>query len=666
MGLFDIFKKDVDIVNTQKQFVVNDYSTIMNLTTDNKYNVKEFAGWLFATIKLITNTFPTIPIYPAKETPEGNIPIEKTHWLGYLLSNPNTELDYGFDTIMSLALEYYYRKGNAYIWTRLDNNGKLPYALYVIPPNLVTTDIVNNRINGYTFNNGGDVISIPKTEMIHIRNLSADTLQSATIKGLPNELNAAYEAYLTEREGLHFNRQTMQRDGATPYVVTTDQELELEQQKTFLEMLKENVPDIFKPKMLLDAGKKLQLLTTGNTITSATNQELIKQIATCFGVNYSFLLGELMNKDTGRQLRLHFYDTVIKPKVRLFADAFTRHFAQFEDNIIFSYDSYIENDEEFMLRQNESDLNYGIKTVNEIRLERGLSEIEGGDVRLIKQGFQLYDDVINGVTIAPVFEPQPVKMLKKKYDLNEQTKTAYWNEIDKQNATASRELTGIIANVFDELYSDILANNNLQKAISTESGIKIFDLKKWSSILAERTKGWTSKFVDTVFQKALKDVQSDKTLSDYEKEIAKQSIGTTTHITDSLGTIEKEMKAGIQKIVTANPTASKTELLDLFSEQLNYKFKDVLTESRARMIAQTTSNYTNSSGQLSVWSGEKVKYVWLTQRDGDVRPTHEAVDSLPPDKNGYFTVGSDKMTHPCGGSEAGENVNCRCSLLPKF
>ena len=82
------------------------------------------------------------------------------------------------------------------------------------------------------------------------------------------------------------------------------------------------------------------------------------------------------------------------------------------------------------------------------------------------------------------------------------------------------------------------------------------------------------------------------------------------------------------------------------------------------MIAETTATYSTTASQRNVFLENGFNLQWLSRRDGKVRDTHKKADGDRPNQFGYFQIGSDQMKHPGGGSEAKENVNCRCYLLP--
>jgi len=55
---------------------------------------------------------------------------------------------------------------------------------------------------------------------------------------------------------------------------------------------------------------------------------------------------------------------------------------------------------------------------------------------------------------------------------------------------------------------------------------------------------------------------------------------------------------------------------------------------------------------------------WYTALDERVRPSHAQAHGQIRGQSEQFTVGSDRMDSPGQGSQAGENVNCRCVMLP--
>ncbi len=67
----------------------------------------------------------------------------------------------------------------------------------------------------------------------------------------------------------------------------------------------------------------------------------------------------------------------------------------------------------------------------------------------------------------------------------------------------------------------------------------------------------------------------------------------------------------------------------------------------------------------------KVKSMWNTQRDGNVRPAHKAIDGQIENELGWFKFGDGSLIdRPAGSSQGGTTVKaanvvrCRCYLFP--
>jgi len=61
--------------------------------------------------------------------------------------------------------------------------------------------------------------------------------------------------------------------------------------------------------------------------------------------------------------------------------------------------------------------------------------------------------------------------------------------------------------------------------------------------------------------------------------------------------------------------------------------------------------------------GDQVKKIWINEpdaRDTHVKAGDDYADGISIDE--AFSVGADTMDAPGGGSDPGENCNCRCTL----
>lgn len=110
------------------------------------------------------------------------------------------------------------------------------------------------------------------------------------------------------------------------------------------------------------------------------------------------------------------------------------------------------------------------------------------------------------------------------------------------------------------------------------------------------------------------------------------------------------------------------EVYDRISEVFNVRKADYQTER----IARTEMGKAANIGKLHGMAQSEVveRKSWLAALDGRCRPTHSQAhadyfeEGIP--INDMFHVGGDEMLCPGGGSDPGENINCRCTTVPKM
>lgn len=74
---------------------------------------------------------------------------------------------------------------------------------------------------------------------------------------------------------------------------------------------------------------------------------------------------------------------------------------------------------------------------------------------------------------------------------------------------------------------------------------------------------------------------------------------------------------------------------------------------------------TSASYQTLVQNGIQVKKQWLTARDEDVRTTHKELEGVIVGANEEFVTSDlDTASSPGSFTRAGNNINCRCTIIP--
>lgn len=654
--MLEKFKKTI-----RKSLGILDFpqSVMQNIITneiDTQINIK--TGWVFACINKIAKSTSVLKLFVERETKDGYV-LDRDNWLQMLIEKPNKYYD--MTTLIELYIHSLYNFGKVFIWMPAE---RLPYSLQILPTKSVKINRNNNYdIISYTLSAGTWQRTFSVEEIIYINTLSPDTLLSTFNDGVPIVLNAALDAVLTEREKLRFNRRVMNRDAAAPYVITNESDLDSAQAELMRMQIFENTPAEFRPKTVLSGGNKIELIsssTAANSISDISYNDLVEQITAIFQIPMTLLTGKDANKSTNISNINDFYTTVVHSNLEKLINSINNRLIEF-DNYYINYERYKELDYDYLLRENEFFLNYGIKTINEIRKDYDLSEVENGDERLIKFGLQKLSDITDDYVMPEV------KTIAKSGD--ELVKNIYWKKYDIINQQRKLQLRRIIKSVFNNLLNEILDNDIILQNKSNKSFVisdNLFNIDKWKGIAEVQTEAWRRKLILLIFESAKRDVGSNLSLTEFEKQIAVISKVSTSKIVNSFDTIHGELRQSIQNIVEANPTANINELRENIKTNIQSKFRKVLSNSRVNNIAQTTTTYTVAKTQKEVWKTESgIKTAWLSERDGVVRETHLAADGTYPDDSGLFSVGSDKMECPGGGNLAEENCNCRCVLYPQ-
>ena len=129
-----------------------------------------------------------------------------------------------------------------------------------------------------------------------------------------------------------------------------------------------------------------------------------------------------------------------------------------------------------------------------------------------------------------------------------------------------------------------------------------------------------------------------------------ESIESTT-----LDDLRREITQGLDENETINQIQSRVR-----------GYMEDAESNRSRLIAQTTATAGFENGQLQSFreAGFERKR-WISQRDSNVRESHEEADGQEVALEMPFTVGGASLMHPADPSgPADEVARCRCTMFP--
>ena len=133
-----------------------------------------------------------------------------------------------------------------------------------------------------------------------------------------------------------------------------------------------------------------------SAIASKTSRE---EIAAAFGVPLSLITVESVNKSNAESGNYTYFRDTISPRLKFIEEKVTEtilpKYAQSETSKLFcAFDNPVKEDNEQVRLKQETNLKWGVDTIDEVRKEQGKSPIAGGDRRLVPLNY-IYADKLD-------------------------------------------------------------------------------------------------------------------------------------------------------------------------------------------------------------------------------------------------------------------------------
>lgn len=634
-------------------------------------------GTVFACLQHRANALSATKFNTYKESNFERSELGADHWAARLLSNPNPY--FVRSQIYSYIENWLSINGNAFIWTPT-NGYHVPLQMWVLNPTRVRIIKGSEKfIDGYVYQSAQDGnIAIPEKEMVHLARIHPaarpEEIVGMNILGV-GLVTAALEYANIDREVSNYLQRLFRNNTVPPLVAEHPDTVDMETWVKIRDGWNEALPD-FKLRALLHGGMKLNVPPKGELTIGydAVSKDTRSQIAQVFGVPPGMLTGEFQNKATAEVQFSIFRQNTIDPEALYIAEELTRHFRRFEDDVLIEAEPYLLRDVDAELKQEEFQLRWGIKTINDARAERGFNTISGGDVPLIANGFVPLSGAI--IPVAKPSAPQltakapqmPVTARSFPYNTNE-ARAEFWRNYDGLTTKNQNDIAAVVSRAINEVETQVL--NNIDAGQYTMFDVAI------SEKTTERINAACNDAVKRTAEQLAKDLEGNAVplTGPYGQSIAELGTQTAAKIEESLNVITDD----VRKVITANAQKDKNELRAILSA----RFKSVYSESRLKAIANTTAASVTSGSQLATYKRLGYNYIWLTEQDGRVRPSHALMEGRVVGSDGYFEVPIVKITKSPDGSEqeqiigyerterplgdglsASGAVNCRCQLFP--
>jgi HK97 family phage portal protein len=586
------------------------------------------------------------------------------HWTNELLSNPNPY--FTRSQVFGYIENWLSINGNAFIWTPT-NGYRVPLQMWVLnPTRMRVIKGENNFIDGYVYQSAQEGnIAIPEKEIIHLAKLHPaarpEEIIGMNIFGV-GLVSAALEYANIDREVSAYLARLFANNTVPPLIAKFPERFDPDEWQKMKSAWNEELPD-YKLRALLGGGMQLELPPKGELAVSydAVSRDTRAQISQVFGVPPGMLDGSFQNRATAEVQFAIFRQNTIDPEALYIAEEFTRHFRRWEEDVLIEANPYEYADPDADMRQEEFELKWGIKTINDARGERGYDPIPEGNTPLIANGFVPLQSAVNPAPVPVVARKLLTRANAKLPIVTADAKDLFWRNFDGITEANAGSLENVVEMIIAQIKEQVfqLADDGVISLSTVD--IPESEIAKYDAIIADAANQVATELYATL---AIEGAVPPTA------EVIALVEESSAQIRDSIGVIKQE----VQATLTANAGKDKDELFKI----LNTKF-DSLQTSRARAIANTTAANVTSGMQYAVYKDEGFEMVWLTQRDGRVRPSHAAMEGSTQGADGYFTVvtekrdtegnivstTTEKAKRPLGsGLSASNAVNCRCQLFP--
>ena len=217
---------------------------------------------------------------------------------------------------------------------------------------------------------------------------------------------------------------------------------------------------------------------------------------------------------------------------------------------------------------------------------------------------------------------------------------------------------------FQDLGEAVAANIEAQKSAAAPARKdftvpQVFGFDEWMSALEETVRAIAEEAARQGYLTGLDRIGAE---GDFDPE-SRAAQETIRRLVEKSETITRTTEQGLREEIRQG--LEENEPVDQIASRVR-GYVDDAQSNRVPTIAQTTVTGGFESQQLEAFreAGFEGKR-WITQRDGEVRPSHEAAGTQERPLEVPFEVGGASIMYPGDPSGPVEEVaNCRCTMFP--
>ncbi len=608
------------------------FGTGLSNQPDHTTLLQESLGTADTATRAIANRVSTLePLVKVRKRDVAGTEVDEIlddHVLKRLLDRPHP--NFSRAQLFRLTAQWIISTGEGY-WLKVDNGFSVPSELHPVPPAMIVPVLQGGVVRSYAVSDGrGRQEQIPAD--VVIRFYFPDPENPWRSEGYlgPNASNTDAAKFARQHLRRHFQSDATPKsaielaEGATGFK-------DDDERSRFWGLWKQRFhnrtgTETGLPMVLPPLWKLIQMgMQTGADITPLLSFYSDDQLMN-FGVPRS-VLGQVVSGDrSSAETTEWIFDLhTVSPIATLISDTLTLQLApDFDESIFIEFEEFIAKDKAFDLQREETDLRTKVRSVNQVREDRGLDPVPWGE-----QPVGAFTDVpYTGESFdEPEAEVEDEEPPVPDEDLDD--------EEPRQRSFAriqTHEIEQIVAAIDDP---------QMLKAMSAE----------------------LRELITALGQSAIAEVGVEQLFSGADPRVTQFLEG---HAAQSIERIGDTTKAAIRQALLDGTEAGEgvsglsTRIGDVFKDARGYRSRTIArTETVAAQTFATETGY----GQAGVDAKE-----WLSSRDGSVRDTHQPVVGL----DGEVVPMGDNFTSPDGARGPGpglmgvaaEDINCRCTLLP--
>lgn len=643
----------------------------------------------------------------------GSVSEIEQHELLDLLKNPNPHMS-GSDLFEITAI-HEVCTGSAYWWKAKNLSGKIE-QLWVLRPDYVVPEIKDNVLVGYRYTAGVEQKIYPLDEIIHFKyaNPLSNYIGAGFMLGL---MQSVVSDIFAQRWNAKFFFNSARPDG----ILSTE--------KSMTENEREQMGKAWNNKFGGENSRSIAVLSSGlhYEIVGNTHKDMDftdlrtmtqDDVLSTIGVPKSILgITEQVTRANAETGVYVFLSETIEPKFRKWVEKLNKSLVpEFDKTIVLDFEDPTPEDEASLDEHHSIALNKWM-TVNEIRDDRGMDPVEGGDVLYIPLGIipigessvssdnkatdssskgyiamkskgtqsrkkkkmdRIYKNALRGNKLLQLMEglykdvrervekkmEAEMKGKEKKWTLSQ--KKALWKIFDARLTKYEIAWKAMQETLFEGQKKRIktqLENSDISKSINGVKRASVDDFVDW-----EKEAEVFSKKAKPLILEIIKEAG----------EFAMNQVGKYDFDPSDTRTAEWILMKAMKFAVDVNETTKNKLKLSLAEglllgegiPDLAKRVDDVMDGrilSSAETIARTETLSSSNAGTLFGYeqTGIIQKKEWLATMDGKTRGAHMTADGQTVGIAEAFTVDGEQLQYPGDPSGSASNIiNCRCTILP--